>query len=794
MNAHTLRALEYHKLTNIVSGYAASEPGRAVIQALLPARDISTAQALLQETGEFTRILQIGETPPLGGIPDVGAVIGKLNVRATMLAPLELLSTAQMLAAGRRVKSFFQHFEAKATSSRPAAPVLCSKAARIPLLKHVEDAVTSAIDEKAEVKDSASPELRKIRKQLARMREDILSRMNGILQDSGFQKIIQESVITIRDDRYVLPLKPNFRQGLQGVVHGQSGSRSTLFVEPLAVLEQNNRLAELRMEEQEETERILRELSSVLAQEAEGIVTTREVLADIDAIYARARFGIEYDGSVPAITNDGSIKLRAARHPLLVEKTKNLGSARTVTPNTIELSEQQRALIISGPNAGGKTVVLKTMGLLALMAQSGIPVTAGEGSELPCFSSMFADIGDEQSLEQDLSTFSSHISQIAEIIRTAEKSSLVLLDELGAGTDPGEGAALAAAVLERLIASGAVTFVTTHHNALKLFGSQTDGALNAAMEFDLQTLKPTYRLMTGRPGRSYGLDMASRFGLPEEVVQKARARIGEDDTRLDDLLKQVEIETSLLISERDKLKELLTSAEKDRADAATRLKEAHEEARSIKSKAKQETRDTVATIRQRLRDLSREAVRDRSELKATATEIESLAAKLNPAERVVQVAAGQTHEYRRGERARMLSVNKIGTVLSFERGMVELELGNKTIKLSAHEIEPVDAVSRKDKVSATPGWGAELTEHEAAPDRLHLLGFRVEEGLAELDRFIDRARIDGLRYVTIIHGLGTGALKKAVIDFLKNHPLVAGIRPGEAAEGGAGVTIAELKK
>jgi len=794
MNEHTLRVLEYHKVTNIVAGYAASETGKAAVKALLPATDAVIVETRLQETGEFTQLLLRGESPPLDGILDIGPAIQKLGVAGSVLSPAELLNTALTLGVGRRVKHFFQRFEERGAPSSFLSPLLCARAANIQLLTHIEAAVASAIDERAEVKDSASPELRRIRKQITRTREDILSHMSGILQDSGFQKIIQEPVITVRDDRYVLPLKPNFRQSLKGVVHGQSGSRSTLFVEPLEVLEQNNRLAELRMDEQEEVERILRELTALMAQQAPEIATTIDVLTELDAIYARARFGLEFNGVVPAISTEGQIRLRAARHPLLVDKYRNTVSGKSITPNDIELGAHERALILSGPNAGGKTVVLKIMGLFALMAQSGLPVTSAEGSELPCFNSIFADIGDEQSLEQDLSTFSSHVSQIAEIFRKAEKGSLVLLDELGAGTDPGEGAALGAAVLEGLIERGAVTLATTHHNALKLFGSQTSGAMNAAMEFDLQTLKPTYRLIAGRPGRSYGLDMAARLGVPDEVVQKARGRLSADDSRLEDLLKQVENDSRLIISERETLKRDLSAVQHDRNEASTLLRAAQDEARQVKSKAKQESRDVMAALRQKLREFSRAALHDRTEIKKAASDVEALAAKLAPTAPEQQTAAEQIHEYRIGDRVRILSVNKIGTVLSSQRGMIEIELGNKTIKLSVNEVALGGPVLHAQKTHAAPGWGAEFQENEGASDRLNIIGLRVDEGLAEVDRFLDHASMRGLSIVTIIHGLGTGVLKKAVLEFLKNHPLIAFIRPGEAVEGGAGVTVAELKK
>lgn len=587
MNEHTLRVLEYDKIKSIVAAYAASEAGRSAIAELQPASDAETVTAFLRETGEFTRILEGGERPPLDGIFEIGNVVGKLRVAGSMLSTAELLNTALTLGAGRRVKKFFQKFEGKGSRAGIEAPLLCGKAELIAPCKTLEDAVFSAIDDKAEVKDSASPALRKVRKQITRMREDILARMTGILQDTVFQKVIQEPVITVRDDRYVLPLKPNFRQSLQGVVHGQSGSRATLFVEPLDVLELNNRLAELRMEEREEVERILRELTSQLSENADAIKATVNALTAIDAVYARAQFGLEYGGTVPGVSKEKNIRFRGARHPLLVGKAR-AGAKFPVMANDILIEGEHRAMILSGPNAGGKTVILKTTGLLCLMAQSGLPITALEGSESPCFGSVFADIGDEQSLEQDLSTFSSHVSRIAQILEQTDADSLVLLDELGSGTEPGEGAGLGAAILESLIERDCVTVVTTHHNALKLFGSHTSGATNAAMEFDSQTLKPTYRLLPGRPGRSYGLDMASRIGIPAELIKNARSKISEDDVCLDRLLKQVEEDSRLLSQERQSLEKELAEARYIRKEAEGALRSARDEAREVRAKARTE--------------------------------------------------------------------------------------------------------------------------------------------------------------------------------------------------------------
>jgi DNA mismatch repair protein MutS2 len=795
MNEHALKVLEYDKVRDIVSRYAASEPGKAFVQALAPSTEREQVMVRLAETREFLRIHDAGEQPPLDGIRDIGRSIEKLRVAGMMLLPAELVEAVATLGAARRLKSFFQRF-AGADESRLTAPRLCALADAITPLKHLEDAVHAAIDETGELKDSASPELRRVRKLIGRTRDGIMDRLSRILRDTDAQNIIQEQLITIRDDRYVMPLKPNFRQSIKGVVHGHSGSRATLFVEPLEVVEQNNRLSELRMEEREEQERILRQLSGLLAGEVNAIDAAYRTAAAMDAVHARARFGSEFGGSVPEIADaeGASVHLRAARHPLIVEKRRSGTVAQDAVPNDIDCSGSARALVISGPNAGGKTVILKTIGIVCLMAQSGIPVTAAEGSELPVFSDIFADIGDEQSLEQDLSTFSAHASRIAGILREAGKDSLVLLDELASGTDPAEGAALGAAVLARLLEIGCISVITTHHSSLKLFGAKTAGAVNAAMEFDIETLKPTYRFIPGRPGRSYGLDMASRLGVPEDVVQDARSRLTADEAALDRLLEQVEQDARHLRSERQQAEQDLSAANRLKVEAELLHKAASDEARTAKAKAKQEAREVIAAIRQKLKDLSRVSAIDRSQVEQERRELEVLTRRLEPIEEEPVGPPNQRGTIHPGDRVRMPRLKRTGTVLFAHHDELEVDADGLKIKIAMRDAVPVDVATAVKQDSLVSGWSADVEEQEGLPDRVNLLGFRVDEALAETERFLDRAGMRGFQQVVIIHGLGTGALKAAVTELLKGHPLVAAFRTGEPSEGGAGVTVAELKR
>ena len=792
MNEHAIKVLEYDKLRDIVAGYAASEPGRAKVLGILPAAGLTVVSDRLGETRECMRILGSGDHPPLDGILDIRQEVGKLAVPGMMLLPVEIMNIAVTLGASRRLKAYCQRFE---VSNGPgmAAPLLSARAAHITPLKQSEDAIHQAIDTAGDVKDSASPELRRVRKLIARTRDEIMERMSRILRDSGAQNIVQDQVITVRDDRYVMPLKPNFRQGIKGVVHGHSGSRATVFVEPLEVVEQNNRLAELRMEEREEVERVLRDLTRLLAGDADKIGANLEAAAGIDAIIARARFGAEYQGTIPELSSRHRLHLPAARHPLIIAKQRS-GAAHTVVPNDIDLSDTGRTLIISGPNAGGKTVILKTIGLLCLMAQAGIPVTAAEGSELPVFGEVYADIGDEQSLEMDLSTFSSHMSQIANILRDAKGDSLVLLDELGSGTDPAEGGALGAAVLASLQKSGCASVITTHHNFLKLFGARTDGAVNAAMEFDPGSLQPTYRFIPGRPGRSYGLDMASRLGVPDGVVRDARARLSGDEANLDRLLEQVELDARRLRSERQQTEQDLATAQGLKAEAELLHRTASDEVRNAKARTKQEARETLAALRLKLKELSRVIAMDRRQVDQERKEVEALAQNLEPINE--EPAGPPVHHgtFEPGDRVRLPRLKRTGTILFAHHEELEVDADGLKLRIALRDAVQLERTAAVQQGGPASGWSADVEEREGLPERTNLLGLRVDEALAEVDRLIDRAGVKGFPQVTIIHGLGTGALRTAVTGHLKGHPLVASFRSGEPAEGGAGVTVAELKR
>ena len=790
MNDHALRVLEFEKVREIIARFARSEPGRERALTLVPVADAVRVRTALAETRELMDLLRAGEAPLLEGIGNIGPAIERLGVAAMTLRPAELLDIASTLAAGRKIKTFFARFSAQGAG--PSAPLLAARAAVLVPLKHLEDAVHRAVDESGEIKDSASPVLRRIRKYLAQVREEVLDRMGRILRAAEKRDVVQEQVITVRDDRYVLPLKPHFRQSIKGVVHGQSGSRATLFVEPLEVVEQNNRLAELHDEEREEVERILRELTALIAREREAIGETLAVLVAIDVVHACARFGSECSATVPAVSSDGQVRLRQARHPLLVWRQRGEGGTRPVVPNDVDCSRERPVLVISGPNAGGKTVILKTIGLLCLMAHAGVPVTAAEGSEVPVLADVFADIGDEQDLDQDLSTFSSHVSRIAEILRGADRDSLVLLDELGSGTDPAEGGAFGSAVLARLLDRGCVTVVTTHHNGLKLFGSRTTGAVNAAMEFDPATLEPTYRFVPGRPGRSYGLDMAARLGIPGVVIEDARALLTDDEAGLDRLLEQVEQDARTLRQDREQAEADRQAAAVLKAEAVTASRAAADAARSITEKAKQDAREVLASLRQRLKELSRADALGREAAQRERQTVEALARRLEPPDEEIDARPAITYTFHPGDRVRMPKIKQAGTVLFVHKDALEIDTGGIKLRVPSREAVPVDDAAAPGRTVGS-GWHADLEEREGIPDRIDLLGMRVAEAVETLDRFLDRAGLQGFHQVAIIHGLGTGALKEAVTAFLKGHALVASIRPGEPAEGGAGVTIAELK-
>jgi DNA mismatch repair protein MutS2 len=663
------------------------------------------------------------------------------------------------------------------------------------------------------VLDSASEALASIRGELKVAHDRLLSRMESLASDSQFSPYLQDNLVTQRDGRYVLPLRAEFKGRVKAIVHDQSSSGATVFVEPLTVVDLNNRYRELQLEEREEVRRVLKALSRQIGACADEIETTVGILAELDLTFARAKYAEDLDATEAALQpfrsrqgppHPGStVRLWKARHPLLDEAT--------VVPIDVEFDAETYALVITGPNTGGKTVTLKTVGLLALMAQSGLHIPVQAGSQMSAFQAVYADIGDEQSIEQSLSTFSGHITNIIDILEQADRRSLVILDELGAGTDPQEGAALAQAILTRLLDRGITTLVATHYPELKAYAHTTTGVVNASVEFDLETLSPTYHLTLGLPGRSNALSIASRLGLPEDIVAAAREGISPTDLRAEDLLEEIH-------RQRDAAQEARTAAEDLRQEASAMQEELRErldqiegERREALEKARAEGESRVAALKDDLEALRRELARARQPLEALQS-VEDKVADLEdtfgaPVERELPEIPAPRSAPRRslqvGDRVRLRSLDTRGVISALGEEEAEVRVGNLRVRSRRADLEllggpPKESQREREESSQASSKEAAPTSvvsRSSAPGmELDLRGKRVDEALEAVDRYLDSAYLSGLPYVRLIHGKGTGRLREAVRQELRGHPHVTTFESGLPNEGGDGVTVARLKK
>jgi DNA mismatch repair protein MutS2 len=711
------------------------------------------------------------------------------------------------LIAGRTLARTFE-------SLNEPYPRLAELAAQMPLPIGLIDAISRAISDRGELLDSASPKLAIIRRDLLVVHERLLTKMQRMISDSNITQYLQENLVTQRDGRYVLPLRADFKGRLRGIVHDQSASGATLFVEPLSVVEMNNEYRELQLAERDEERRILLALSGEVGAFSHEIVALIDIIAEIDLVLAKAKYAEEIEALEPTllpfpkkghtiaggVLHPGSvIRLYGARHPLL--------DPETVVPVDVDLDPDTFAIVITGPNTGGKTVTLKTVGLLSLMAQSGLHIPAGSGSQISVFEKIYADIGDEQSIEQSLSTFSGHITNIIRLLGQADRRSLVILDELGAGTDPQEGAALARALLTHLLERGITTLVTTHHPELKAFAHGTPGVRNASVEFDLESLQPTYHLTIGLPGRSNALAIAERLGMPESIVNGARAEINPADLRAEDLLEEIHRQRDLARQARTEAELARQEIENLRSDLVGRLEQIEDERREILDLARQEAKAKVADLEQELAALRGALARARQPLDALDA-VEKRVADLEqqyeePVERLPLEDEDVILDrpVRLGDKVRLRSLNTKGVVTSLGENELEVQVGNLRVRTRLSEVEAVgnDAGADPGKVPQDPvqeSHGAESVHASFnAPSpgiELDLRGQRADDALDQLERYLDAAYLAGLPFVRIIHGKGTGKLRQAVREALAAHPHIRSYQPGEASEGGDGVTVANF--
>jgi DNA mismatch repair protein MutS2 len=799
MDEKSLNTLEYPKILERLAQYTAFPGSADKARQLRPTSDLDEARLLQAETREASRLLTVRPDLTIGGVRDIRGPVTLAN-KGSVLTTFELLDIKSTLIAARNLSRLFERLEDQ-------FPSLYAIVAQLPPPMGLVDMITRAISDRGEVLDSASPKLGTIRRDMRITHERLMAKLQRLVADPGTSPYLQEAIITQRDGRYVLPLRAEFKGRVKSIIHDQSSSGATLFIEPLAVVDLNNQYRELQFSEREEERRILAELSSQVGNNSYELLQIIELISQLDLALAKAKYAEDSEANEPVLArlpgrkdarHPGSlIRLYQARHPLLDPKT--------VVAIDVELDPQTYCLIITGPNTGGKTVTLKTVGLLALMAQSGLHIPANSGSELSIFKSIFADIGDEQSIEQSLSTFSGHVTNIIHILNKADRQSLVILDELGAGTDPQEGAALARSLLTHLLERGITTLVTTHHPELKAFAHATPGVVNASVEFDLDTLRPTYRLTIGLPGRSNALAIAQRLGLPESIIAVARAEINPDELRAEDLLDEIHRQRELSREARAATDKIRHEAEAVRAELVNRLEKTEDERREILEAARQEAEKQVQELGEEIRALRSALTRARQPVDALR-EVEDKAADLEesvekPVERRLTPAAiSQRRPVKLGDKVRLRTLNVQGVVTSLSEEEAEVQVGMLRVRTRLSDLEapggnlaPQEEKASQQIPAARSGDRPAAIKIAPSPGiELDLRGKRAEEALDALERYLDAAYLSGLPFVRIIHGKGTGKLRVAVREALTEHPHVKSFESGGDKEGGDGVTVAKM--
>lgn len=793
MDNKSFKVLEFDKIIEILKTKASSSLGLHKIENLEPSSDFEEVQYRLQETTEAQSILIKRGHVNLGGIHDVLDKVKRAEIGAS-LDPGSLLMVADTLRAARLLSN---SLSGDGEEEDFNYPIIQSLATSLYIHREIEDAVYNAIVSEIEIADSASHTLRDIRRKIVQKNQSIRSKLNTIISSATYQKYLQDSIISMRGDRFVVPVKAEYRSVVAGIVHDQSSSGATLFIEPMSIVEMNNELRKLKLDEQEEIERILAELSKMIGEIAREIISNQEILEKIDFIFAKGKLSLEMKGIDPKLNKDKSFVIKNGRHPLLDPKK--------VVANTIYLGDEFHTLVITGPNTGGKTVTIKTVGLFALMTQSGLHIPADFGSSMCVYDNIFADIGDEQSIEQSLSTFSSHMTRIVSILDKVTEDSLVIFDELGAGTDPVEGAALAIAILEDVRMAGAKCIATTHYSELKNYALTKKGVENAAVEFDVETLSPTYRLLIGVPGKSNAFEISKKLGLSEFVINRAKEFINTENIELEDLLQNVEknrIKAEEDRAEAEKLKteiQMIRDAEAEKLEKLTNQKEkmmerARSEAFSITRQAKEE----VDEIIKRLRELEQErASKEKNrQIEQLRKELTDSMGSLQPTVKsmiVPKVASKEIKNLKAGEDVKVITLNQEGTVVSADDkkkeavvqiGIMKMTLPYKSLQRIKNQQQATVTKKTRSVIKAKSG---------RVKGEVDLRGMNLEEATLELEKYLDDATVAGLEQVTVIHGVGTGVLKTGLQDVLKKNKHVKKKRPGGYGEGGVGVTIVTLK-
>lgn len=798
MNQKALVKLEFNKVIEKLAEKAASEAGKEKCYQLTPSTNLFEIERWQQETDEAFRYLIIKNVPSFGGLHDIRSAVGRTAIGG-VLGMKELLDIAESLYVVQKIKTYGKRENNLTGSFENLDP----RFQGLQPVKEVEEEIRRCILSEEEMSDNASTKLHNLRREIHVQQERVRSQLQSMIHSASYKTMLQDQVVTMRGGRFCLPVKSEYKSNVSGMVHDQSASGSTLFIEPIAVVQTNNKITELMAQEQEEIQRILRELSQLVYAHHQELMANFELLTELDFIFAKARLALEMNGVKPIMNEQGIIELNQARHPLL--------NPKKVVPITIRLGGAFTSLVITGPNTGGKTVTLKTLGLLSLMGQAGLHIPTADKPKLTVLDHVFADIGDEQSIEQSLSTFSSHMVNIVEILEQVTPWSLVLFDELGAGTDPTEGAALAQAILENLRQRRILTAATTHYSELKVYALSTERVENASCEFDVNTLQPTYRLLIGVPGKSNAFAISRRLGLTEEIIQEAKELLESNDVKFEDLMSDMELRRRQIEEEQGNIQKLRlelaalqeeakTAKEKLERRKEQILEQAQQEARETLRRAKEEADQTIARINKLIGQ--GEAI----DMRSLEKERVHLREKVNEMDAAMQEPVSVNRkkldlkQLMPGVKIKIAGFDQEYSVLTKpdNRGNITVQAGIMKMQIKTSEIEqilldPDDKPKKKKSAGPAVSAGA-FGKAQTIHLEVDLRGMLTDEGIGVLDKYLDDAYLAGMPEVRVIHGKGTGAMRKAVHQYLRKAAHVASYRLGTLGEGDTGVTVVEIKK
>lgn len=792
MNEKVYRVLEFDKVKEILKTYTKSSMGADLIEDLVPLTKAHEIRERLKETDEAVSVTLAKGSLPLGGLYDIKRKV-RYAEKGRILEMEDLLEVASSLRAAADVQKFLRDGILK------DIPVLLEYAGFLEVASALETRISQCILGPDEMADTASPALRSIRRSILRQRQEARSRISAMISSRSVQNMLQDTIITMRDGRPVIPVRQEYRAAFPGIVHDTSASGATLFIEPQVVVDINNNLRELEKQEQEEILRILKELSKAVGQKARDLIRNQKYLTRLDFIFAKAAMSVDFSCQAAEINTNGYLDIRQGRHPL-IDREK-------VVPLDIRAGKKYRTLVITGPNTGGKTVALKTAGLLVLMNQAGLHVPAGPGTTLPVMKNVFADIGDEQSIEQSLSTFSSHMKKIVDIAGEADRHSFILMDELGAGTDPSEGAALAVSILEYLASKGSLIFATTHYSEVKKYAMSTDGVENASMEFDMESLSPTYRMITGIPGHSNAFAIARKLGLEESIIADASKRISAGEAEFEDLIADVEKERKDAAKDREKAESLKARMEKQEEELQRRIAKQDEKSRKALERARKEAEEIVADARRFSEEMKKELRQLRKESADKNTTSREIEVRRKIREKSGQYRSQQKaapvenahpakkDEIRMGDRVNVVSLGKKGIIagLPDDHDEVMVQIGIMKMRMSITDIAVIDDHGVQ-KTFEKSSYGHMYREKSMnISTEINVIGKRLDDAILEVDKYLDDAYMSGLAEVSVIHGRGTGALKNGLRDMFRRNKHVDSFSSASYDEGGEGVTIVRLR-